>query len=150
MSYTKREAEVSLLIADLEVLNILKKKVDELNLEITDIENRLYGLAKRGTVLNREQANSSLPMPTIRQEKRFNYDLMMKKDRLIEERLYYQKRIDKCKVIELLDDSEKELIERFIIRKEPAEKVAEAYGYSRKQIFSKVNETLNKLIKEVT
>lgn len=113
------------------------------------MENTIYGLPKKKVDIPPDRVNSPLPMPTYRSSNgtSFPYDLIDKKDELVKEIQVLIERVSKAyHYLNMLEDTEKRIIERLYFDKESATKLADEYGYSYKAFMSYINSTIINII----
>lgn len=147
MAYKKRSDEVLYLIREFEQVPYMKKRIVQLQQELEQMENTIYGLPKKKVDIPPDRVNSPLPMPTVRGSRSFNYDLIDKKDELVKEIQVLTERVAKAyHYLNMLEDTQKRIIERLYFDKESATILADEYGYSYKAFMSYVNSTISNII----
>ena len=110
MSYKKRSDEVLYLIREFEQVPYMKKRIVQLQQELEQMENTIYGLPKKKVDVPPDRMNSPLPMPTFRSSSgsSFPYDLIDKKDELVKEIQVLIERVSKAyHYLNMLEDTQK-------------------------------------------
>ena len=149
MGYKKRSDEVLYLIREFEQVPYMKKRIVQLQQELEQMENTIYGLPKKKVDIPPDRINSPLPMPTFRGSSgtSFPYDLIDKKDELVKEIQVLIERVSKAyHYLNMLEETQKRIIERLYFDKESATILADEYGYSYKAFMSYVNSTKSNII----
>ena len=140
-------AKVSQVLNDMKSLDYCCHRIIELNEELEVISNQKLGLSHNGPRLTREQLNSPLPMPSYQHQYQSPIALMEVATRVESEINYYRRRINECRLIELLDIRDQNILFDLYIFRMNQWDVAEKYGYSRKGLWKHIRTEIGKLLK---
>lgn len=137
-----RELQV---LNDLRSLNYCCHRIIELNQQLEVINHQKLGLSHANVNLTREQEQSTLPMPKYEHEYISPLGLMQKAEHVEREIQYYQKRIYECRLIELLDIRDQNILFDLYIFRMNQWDVAEKYGYTRQGMWKHIKKEIRKL-----
>lgn len=138
-------AKVSQVLNDMKSLDYCCHRIIELNEELEVISNQKLGLSHNGPRLTREQLNSPLPMPSYQHQYQSPIALMEVATRVESEINYYRRRINECRLIELLDIRDQNILFDLYIFRMNQWDVAEKYGYTRQGMWKHIKKEIRKL-----
>lgn len=133
------------LISEFKTVRYCCHRIIELNEELEVINNRKLGLSHDGPSLTDEQSRSMLPMPSYQHQYQSPVALMEVATRVESEINYYRRRINECRLIELLDIRDQNILFDLYIFRMNQWDVAEKYGYTRQGMWKHIKKEIRKL-----
>ena len=137
--------KASQLLNDMKSLDYCCHRIIELNEELEVINNRKLGLSHDGPSLTDEQSRSMLPMPSYQHQYQSPVALMEVATQMESEINYYRRRINECRLIELLDIRDQNILFDLYIFRMNQWDVAEKYGYTRQGMWKHIKKEIRKL-----
>lgn len=134
------------LISEFKTVRYCCHRIIELNEELEVIDNQKLGLSHNGPRLTYEQSKSALPMPSYQHQYQSPIALMEVAAQIESEINYYRRRINECRLIELLDIHDQNILFDLYVFRMNQWDVAEKYGYSRKGLWKHIRAEISKLI----
>ncbi len=137
---------VDQIINDFKSLDFCCHRIIELNEELENLNHKKLGLSHNSPNLSLEQEKSKLPMPTYQHQYQSPLAMLETIEKVEEQANYYRRRINECKIIELLDMNDQNILFDLYIFRLNQWKVAEKYGYSRSGMLKHIRGEISKLI----
>lgn len=139
--------KVSQVLNDMKSLDYCCHRLIELNEDLEVINNRKLGLSHNSPRLTSEQLKSVLPMPSYQHQYQSPIALMEIATQIESEINYYRRRINECRLIELLDIRDQNILFDLYIFRMNQWDVAEKYGYTRQGMWKHIRKEINVLVK---
>ena len=137
---------VNQLINDLKSADFCCHRIIELNMELEVLNHKKLGLSHSKIELTKEQEKSTKPMPVFHSgytsKIAMLYDIEQKENEI----LYYRKRLNECKPIELLTLRDQNIFFDLYVFKTPRNLVVEKYGYTVKGLYKHIYSVMSKVI----
>lgn len=137
---------VNQLINDLKSADYCCHRIIELNMELEVLNHKLLGLSHDSIELTKDQQRSSKPMPTFHggytSPVAKLYDIEQKENEI----LYYRRRLNECKPIELLSFRDQNILLDLFVFKIPRSIVIEKYGYTVKGLYKHIYSVMSKVL----
>lgn len=137
---------VNQLINDLKSADFCCHRIIELNMELEVLNHKKLGLSHSKIELTKEQEKSTKPMPVFHSgytsKIAMLYDIEQKENEI----LYYRKRLNECKPIELLTLRDQNILFDLYVFKTPRNLVVEKYGYTVKGLYKHIYSVMSKVI----
>ncbi|WP_270599342.1 hypothetical protein [Faecalicoccus pleomorphus] len=137
---------VNQLINDLKSADFCCHRIIELNMELEVLNHKKLGLSHSKIELTKEQEKSTKPMPVFHSgytsKIAMLYDIEQKENEI----LYYRKRLNECKPIELLTLRDQNILFDLYVFKTPRNLVVEKYGYTVKGLYKHIYSVMSKVV----
>lgn len=137
--------KVSQVLNDMKSLDYCCHRLIELNEDLEVINNQKLGLSHNSPRLTSEQLKSVLPMPVYQHQYQSPIALMEIATQLESEINYYRRRINECRLIELLDIRDQNILFDLYIFRMNQWDVAEKYGYTRQGMWKHIKKEIRNL-----
>lgn len=137
---------VDQIINDFKSLDFCCHRIIELNEELEKLNHKKLGLSHNSPSLSLEEQRSKLPMPTYQHEYQSPLAILETIEQVEMQINYYRRRINECKVVELLDMNDQNILFDLYIFRFNQWKVAEKYGYSRSGLLKHIRSEIKKII----
>lgn len=138
--------KVSQILTDMKSLDYCCHRIIELNEELEVINHQKLGLSHGSPRLSSAQEKSPLPLPSYQHHYKSPIALMEIASQLESEVNYYRRRINECRLIEMLDLKDQNILfDLYIFRQNPWD-VAEKYGYSKSGLYKHIRAELAKIM----
>lgn len=136
-----------------QILNDLKSaryccyRIIHLNEELIMLDHKMTGLGHNAPRLTPEQENSIKPMPVFHGTGFTSIvSMITEKDKIVEEMSYYRRRLNECRLIELLPLKDQNILFDLYFFKLSRNVVSEKYGYTVKGLYKHIYSVINKIL----
>lgn len=137
---------VNQLINDLKSADFCCHRIIELNMELEVLNHKKLGLSHSKIELTKEQEKSTKPMPVFHSGYTSKISMLYDIEQKENEILYYRKRLNECKPIELLTLRDQNILFDLYVFKTPRNLVVEKYGYTVKGLYKHIYSVMTKVI----
>lgn len=138
--------KVNQLINDLKSADYCCHRIIETNMELEVLNHKKLGLSHLKVELTKEQEKSTKPMPVFHSGYTSKIAMLYDIEQKEREIIYYRKRLNECKPIELLSLRDQNILFDLYFFKMSRNVVSEKYGYTVKGLYKHIHSVINKIL----